>query len=103
MDSFQILLTFTGILIGALLAGFGTFYLFNGRLSRLEGQMELLIDAFSNQYPLIKDVPVPAPEIENPVGGENAIVDTLNLKVAELQSEPAEIQEEIISTVFELI
>jgi len=90
---FQLLIAFIG---GALVTGFGAFYAFNGRLSKVEGQLESLKNALSNQYPLIDGVPLPAPSIGKPVGGANAIVDTLKL-------EPNEIQQEEISAVFELI
>jgi hypothetical protein len=92
---FQLLIAF---LAGALVVGFGAFYTFNGRLSRLEGQLESLKGSLSNtfQYPLITGVPIPAPVIGKPVGGANALVDTLEL-------EPSSIQQEEISTIFELI
>lgn len=119
---FQLLITVVGggLVIG-IAAGFGMAYKFNGRLSRVEAELEFLkhslnnqiplIDgrlnriesqlgainnALSNQYFLMQGVPVPAPSAGKPVGGVNAIVDTLKL-------EPYEIQQEAISLVFELV
>jgi len=94
---FQLLIAGIGCgLVAGVAAGFGAFYTFNGRLSRVEAQLEFLKNALSNQYPLIEGVPIPAPAIGKPVGGANAIIDTLNLG-------SHEIQQEEISVVFELV
>lgn len=94
---FQLLITVIGGgLVAGIAAGFGVFYAFNGRLTRVEAQLEFLKSALSNQYPLIEGVPIPAPAIGKPVGGANAIIDTLKI-------EPHEIQPEEISLVFELV
>ncbi|HWT00052.1 MAG TPA: hypothetical protein VN256_07385 [Pyrinomonadaceae bacterium] len=115
---FQLLIAVIG---GGLVAGFGIFYKFNGRLSQVEAQMEFLKNALTNQMPLIdsrlnrmesqlesinnalsnqyllmQGIPIPAPTIGKPVGGANAVVDTFKI-------EPHEIQQEVISQVFELV
>jgi hypothetical protein len=87
-----------GLLTGAILAGFGTFYVFHGRLSRVEGQLEMLRDAINriSQYPSIDGVTIPIPTSDRPVGGINVIAETL-------KKDPKEIQQEEIFTVFELV
>lgn len=118
---FQLLIAVISALLAGLIAGFGVFYKFNGRLSRAEAELDVLKNTLSNQYPLIdsrlnrmesqlnsirdalsnnymliQGVPVPAPAVGKPVGGANALVDTLKV-------EPYEIQQEVISAVFELV
>jgi hypothetical protein len=87
-----------GLLTGAILAGFGIFYVFHGRLSRVEGQLELIKDSLNKglQYPNIDGVPIPIPVNGKPIGGINAVAETLG-------KEPEEIKQEEIFTVFELI
>jgi hypothetical protein len=119
---FQLLIAVMGgLLVIAIAAGIGSFFKFHGRLTQVETQLEFLKNALGNQIPhidsrlnriesqlesinnalsnhylLMQGVPIPAPTIGKPVGGANAIVDTLNL-------EPHEIQQEVIATVFELV
>jgi hypothetical protein len=97
-----------GVLVGALLAGFGAFYAFHGRLSRVEGQTEDLRDIRATlmdllqktaQYPTfnIGGIPVPEPTMGRPVGGSVAVIDTINAE------KPEEIQRDQVLAVFEPI
>jgi len=87
-----------GLLTGAVLAGFGTFYVFHGRLSRVEAQLEMLRDSINriSQYPSIDGFTIPRPTVDRPIGGVNAIAETL-------KKDPKEIRQEEIFTVFELV
>jgi hypothetical protein len=87
-----------GGLVAGFVAGFSAFYAFNGRLSKVEGKLELLLDTLGKNHPYknIDGIPVPIPTKEKPIGGTNAIIDTL-------EEIPDEVRREELFTVFELV
>jgi hypothetical protein len=87
-----------GVLVGALLAGFGAFYRLHGRLSRLEGMFESMMGELgvTKDYPIVKGLPLPMPAVGKPVGGSIAVAETLELPASQ-------IREEQLAIVFEAI
>ena len=98
----------TSLIVGVVLAGFGAFYNFHGRLSRLEGKLEDLGDLKVSlseisqrvfQYPVsnIGGIPILTPTLGKPTGGATAVIDTLEA------DKPENIQRDQILAVFEPI
>lgn len=68
----------------------------DSKLNRIDSQLELIKNALSHQYLHLQGVPTPAPTLGKPVGGANAILDTF-------KAVPYEIQETEISLVFDRV